>query len=177
MLRARCLRGRGTGRGQIRLDQSRPQNRHNRLPLRLRWISGDGFCRVTFWLPVATPGNHSLSGRTFSLLVLVAAAVPASRTCRSSGPGSPESSLTPAGAPMTVQEAVSRLRVSARRIHDLRAVGELRAFKVSRRLRITPEMLEVSQRYGAVVVHRREPSDSRRPKHYLRPMAQQLLGS
>jgi len=71
-MRACGLDRQGTGWGQNRHDRSSPQNRHNRLPLRLRWIGGDGLCRVTFRLPVAARRNHSLSGGTFSLLGLVA---------------------------------------------------------------------------------------------------------
>jgi excisionase family DNA binding protein len=71
--------------------------------------------------------------------------------------GRSESSTAPAGALLTVKEAASRLRVSTRRIYEMCAAGELRAFKVGRRLRITPEMLEEYQQQGAIRARRREP--------------------
>ncbi len=71
--------------------------------------------------------------------------------------GRSESPAPPAGALLTVKEAASQLRVSARRIYEMCAAGELRAFKVGRRLRITPEMFKEYQRQGAIAAHRRGP--------------------
>jgi excisionase family DNA binding protein len=68
---------------------------------------------------------------------------------------------TPAGAPLTVKEAAAHLRVSTRRIYEMCAAGELRAFKVGRSLRIAPEMLEEYRRQGAVVACHREPFGGR----------------
>jgi excisionase family DNA binding protein len=70
--------------------------------------------------------------------------------------GRSEAPAVPAGAPLTVKEAAAQLRVSTRRIYEMCAAGELRAFKVGRRLRIAPEMLEEYRRHGAVTVRRRE---------------------
>ena len=75
--------------------------------------------------------------------------------------GRSESPAPPTGAPLTVKEAAAKLRVSTRRIYDLCAAGELRAFKVGRWLRITPDMLEEYQRQGAIAARRREPSGHR----------------
>jgi excisionase family DNA binding protein len=75
--------------------------------------------------------------------------------CRSAAPA------TPAGGPLTVKEAAAQLRVSTRRIYEMCAAGELRAFKVGRSLRIMPEMLEEYRRHGAVVAGRREPFSGR----------------
>ena len=75
--------------------------------------------------------------------------------------GHSESPATPAGAPLTVKEAAFQLRVSTRRIYEMCAAGELRAFKVGRGLRITPEMLKDYQRQGAIAARRREPFGNR----------------
>jgi excisionase family DNA binding protein len=71
--------------------------------------------------------------------------------------GHSESPAPPAGAPLTVKDAASQLRVSTRRVYEMSAAGELRAFKVGRGLRITPEMLKEYQRQGAIAARRREP--------------------
>lgn len=73
-----------------------------------------------------------------------------------------EAPVTSNGLPLTVKEAAGQLRVSTRRIYELCAAGTLRAFKVGRRLRIAPEMLEEYQRQGRVVVHRPETFGNRR---------------
>jgi excisionase family DNA binding protein len=75
--------------------------------------------------------------------------------------GHSESPAPPAGAPLTVKEAASQLRVSTRRIYEMCAAGELRAFKVGRGLRITPEILKEYQRQGAIAARRREPFSNR----------------
>jgi excisionase family DNA binding protein len=71
--------------------------------------------------------------------------------------GRSESPAPPSGALLTVKETASQLRVSTRRIYEMCAAGELRAFKVGRRLRITPAMLEEYQRHAAIAARRREP--------------------
>jgi len=71
--------------------------------------------------------------------------------------GRSDSSAPPAGALLTVIEAASRLRVSTRQIYEMCAAGELRAFKVGRLLRITPEMLEEYQRQRTSTARHREP--------------------
>jgi excisionase family DNA binding protein len=71
-----------------------------------------------------------------------------------------------ADAPLNVKEAASLLRVSTRRIYELCAAGQLRAFKVGRALRITPEMLEEFQRQGSATLCRQE-SFGRRPNRCL----------
>jgi excisionase family DNA binding protein len=68
-----------------------------------------------------------------------------------------ESSASPADTPLTVKEAASRLRVSTAQIYEMCAAGELRAFKVGRLLRITPEMLEDYQRQRTSTARHREP--------------------
>jgi len=76
--------------------------------------------------------------------------------------GRSEAPAQPAGAPLTVKEAAAKLRVSTRRIYEMCAGGELRAFKVGRRLRIDPDMLEEYRRKATIVVHRSEPFGGRR---------------
>jgi len=70
--------------------------------------------------------------------------------------GRSESPGAPAGAPLTVKEAASQLRVSTRRIYEMCATGELRAFKVGHSLRITQEVLEEYRQQGTIAVRRPE---------------------
>jgi excisionase family DNA binding protein len=66
------------------------------------------------------------------------------------------SQAPPAGAPLTVKETALQLRISTHRVYEMIAAGELRAFKVGRILRISPEMLEEYQRQSTVAVRRQE---------------------
>lgn len=70
--------------------------------------------------------------------------------------GRTESPAEPAGESLTVKDAAARLRVSTRRIYEMCAAGELRAYKVGRSLRIAPEAIEDYRQQQTIIVHRRE---------------------
>jgi len=60
--------------------------------------------------------------------------------------------------PLTVKEAAAELRISLRRVYEMCAGGELRAFKIGRSLRIPPEALEECRQHGQTAARRRQSS-------------------
>jgi excisionase family DNA binding protein len=71
---------------------------------------------------------------------------------------SPTTDKAPADQPLTVKEAAAKLRISPRRVYEMCAGGELRAFKIGRSLRIPPEALEECRQQGRTAARRRQSS-------------------